>query len=133
MDLKFYLCEDPYLFRICADGIIHRCIPMEEVSDILFHCHKVPTEGHFGATRTASKVLQSCFYWPTLFKDAYAYVTKCDECQRNDNISKRHEIPLNNILVCEIFDVWGIYLWAHFLFPLDINIYWLLLIMCPNR
>ncbi|XP_073018095.1 uncharacterized protein [Primulina eburnea] len=24
------------------------------------------------------------------------------------NISRRHELPLNSILVCEIFDVWGI-------------------------
>ncbi|XP_073016723.1 uncharacterized protein [Primulina eburnea] len=107
-DLKYYLWEDPYLFRICADGIIRRCVPQEEVSEILFHCHAGPAGGHFGATRTASKVLQSCFYWPTLFKDAHEYVTKCSNCQRTGNISRRHEMPLNNILVCEIFDVWGI-------------------------
>ncbi|XP_073061965.1 uncharacterized protein [Primulina eburnea] len=107
-DLKYYLWEDPYLFRICADGIIRRCVPQEEVSEILLHCHAGPAGGHFGATRTESKVPQSCFYWPTLFKDAHEYVTKCSNCQRTGNISKRHELPLNNILVCELFDVWGI-------------------------
>ncbi|XP_075475679.1 uncharacterized protein LOC142509355 [Primulina tabacum] len=30
------------------------------------------------------------------------------DCQRTGNISRRHELPLNNILVCEIFDVWDI-------------------------
>ncbi|XP_075487950.1 uncharacterized protein LOC142527118 [Primulina tabacum] len=29
-------------------------------------------------------------------------------CQRTGNISNRHEMPLNNIIECEIFDVWGI-------------------------
>lgn len=107
-DLKYFLWEDPLLFKICADGIIRRCIPSQEVSSILTHCHKGPTGGHFGASRTAAKVLQSGFYWPSIFKDAYTFVSTCDECQRVGNISKRHEMPLNNILVCEVFDVWGI-------------------------
>ncbi|XP_073120718.1 uncharacterized protein [Henckelia pumila] len=29
-ELKYFLLEDPLLFKICADGIIHRCIPAEE-------------------------------------------------------------------------------------------------------
>ncbi|XP_075518285.1 uncharacterized protein LOC142552395 [Primulina tabacum] len=29
-DVKYYLWEDPYLFRICADSIIRRCIPQEK-------------------------------------------------------------------------------------------------------
>ena len=35
-------------------------------------------------------------------------IQECDQCQRMGNISKRDEMPLNNILVVEIFDVWGI-------------------------
>ncbi|XP_075483869.1 uncharacterized protein LOC142524029 [Primulina tabacum] len=79
-DLKYYLWEDPLLFRICADGIIRRCIPAEEVSSILSHCHSGPTGGHFGASKTATKILQAGFYWPTLFKDAHTYVLNCNEC-----------------------------------------------------
>nr|XP_018625132.1 uncharacterized protein LOC108944502 [Nicotiana tomentosiformis] len=30
----------------------------------------------------AAKVLQSEFYWPKLFKDAHAFVKRCDRCQR---------------------------------------------------
>ncbi|XP_070040309.1 uncharacterized protein [Nicotiana tomentosiformis] len=51
---------------------------------------------------------QSSFFWPTLFKDAHAFVKKCDQCQRTGSITKRNEMPLNNILEVEIFDVWGI-------------------------
>nr|XP_016473508.1 PREDICTED: uncharacterized protein LOC107795391 [Nicotiana tabacum] len=31
-----------------------------------------------------------------------------DRCQRTGTITKKHEIPLQNILVVELFDVWGI-------------------------
>ncbi|XP_019173871.1 PREDICTED: uncharacterized protein LOC109169443 [Ipomoea nil] len=70
--------------------------------------HTLNCGGHFSGKKTASKVLQSGFYWPTLFKDAYEFCAKCDKCQRTGNISKRHEMPLSNILVVDLFDVWGI-------------------------
>ena len=64
--------------------------------------------GHFGATKMASKVLQSGFWWPTLFKDAREFVLTCDRCQRMGNITRKHEMPLKGILEVELFDVWGI-------------------------
>ncbi|GKV41178.1 hypothetical protein SLEP1_g48746 [Rubroshorea leprosula] len=107
-DIKHYLWEEPFLYKICGDGMIRRCVPQEEVNAILSFCHDKEVGGHFGASKTTSKVLQCGFYWPSLFKDAYAYVSACDQCQRTGNISRRHEMPLTNILVCDIFDVWGI-------------------------
>ncbi|KAK8626000.1 hypothetical protein V6N13_133655 [Hibiscus sabdariffa] len=53
-------------------------------------------------------VLQSGFYWPTLFKDAHNYYKVCDRCQWIGNISRRNEMPLQCILKVELFDVWGI-------------------------
>ena len=107
-DIKHYLWEEPFLFKVCADGMIRRCVPEEEYGSILHHCHDRESGGHFGATRTAAKVLQSGFYWPTLFKDAHRYVSACHQCQKTGNISRKHEMPMNYILVCDIFDVWGI-------------------------
>nr|GEV36741.1 reverse transcriptase domain-containing protein [Tanacetum cinerariifolium] len=54
------------------------------------------------------KVLDSGFYWPTIFKEAHTLVRLCEACQKISNISKRDVMPLNNIQVCEIFDIWGI-------------------------
>ena len=34
-------------------------------------------------------------------------VKLCDQCKRMGNISKRHEMPLQGILVVQLFDVWG--------------------------
>ncbi|GJT14295.1 reverse transcriptase domain-containing protein [Tanacetum coccineum] len=41
-------------------------------------------------------------------KDAAKYVQGCDACQRAGNISSRNQMPLTNILVSEVFDIWGI-------------------------
>jgi hypothetical protein len=107
-DVRFYLWDDPCLFKICSDQMIHRCVPTEDVVKILHDCHSSPYGGHFGPTRTAAKVLQSGFYWPTIFKDCYTFVKSCDRCQRTGNISRHHELPLTSIVEIELFDVWGI-------------------------
>ncbi|KAJ9550254.1 hypothetical protein OSB04_014299 [Centaurea solstitialis] len=107
-DSRMYLWDDPFLFKICADQVIRRCIPKEETTEILHHCHSGPCGGHFGGNRTAAKVLQSGFFWPTLYHDAQIFVKKCDECQRSGNISQRNEMPLNGILEIELFDIKGI-------------------------
>ncbi|KAL4289997.1 hypothetical protein GQ457_14G014470 [Hibiscus cannabinus] len=75
---------------------------------ILEQCHSAPYGGHFGGKRTTTKVLQSGLYWPTLHKDAQAFYQQCDRCQRTESISRRNEMPLQNILEVELFDVWGI-------------------------
>ncbi|XP_075087985.1 uncharacterized protein LOC142169940 [Nicotiana tabacum] len=71
-------------------------------------CHASPYDGHFGGVRIAGNVLESGFYWPTLFKDAHIWVKGCNECQRTGNISRRYEIPMNPIQEVEVFDVWVI-------------------------
>ncbi|GKA19900.1 reverse transcriptase domain-containing protein [Tanacetum coccineum] len=107
-DVKHYFWDDPFLFKICADQMIRRCVAGQEAVDILTACHSGPTGGHYGANYTAKKVFDSGFYWPTIYKDAHDLVTRCDTCQRQGKISQRDEMPQNSIQVCEIFDVWGI-------------------------
>ena len=58
--------------------------------------------------KTATKVLDCGFYWPTLFKDAQAFDKACPRCQTMGNIFKKDMMPLNLILVIGFFDVWGI-------------------------
>ena len=88
--------------------MIRRCILENEMRAILLPCHSLECGRHFTGQRTAAKVLQSGFYWSTLFKDAHSFVKTYDRCQRIGNISRKNEIPLNSILEVELFDVWGI-------------------------
>nr|GEZ07860.1 reverse transcriptase domain-containing protein [Tanacetum cinerariifolium] len=80
----------------------------QESIDILNACHSRPTGGYYGANYTEKKVFDSGFYSPTIYKDAFKLVKRCDSCQRQGKISQKDEMPHNSIQVCEIFDVWGI-------------------------
>ena len=63
-EAKYYFWDDPYLWKMCSDQVIRRCIPEWEQKDVLIHCHTLACGGHFGPRKTARKVLDSGFYWP---------------------------------------------------------------------
>ncbi|RVW67121.1 Retrovirus-related Pol polyprotein from transposon 297 [Vitis vinifera] len=68
--------------------IIRKCVPEDEQQGILSHCHENACGGHFASQKTAMK--------------------NCDRCQRLGKLTKRNQMPMNPILIVEIFDVWGI-------------------------
>ncbi|RVX13427.1 Retrovirus-related Pol polyprotein from transposon 17.6 [Vitis vinifera] len=103
-----YYWEEPFLFKYYADQIIRKCVPEEEQQGILNHCHENACGGHFASQKTAMKVLQSGFTWPSLFKDAHIMCRSCDRCQRLGKLTKRNQMPMNPILIVDLFDVWGI-------------------------
>ena len=76
-DLRHYFWDDPHLYKEGVDGIIRGCVPEHEQGQILWKCHSEAYGGHHAGDRIADKVLQSWFYWPTLFKDAYELFTCC--------------------------------------------------------
>ena len=69
------------------------CVPENEIISILTFCHSYACRGHFGAKRTARKVLECGFYWPSLFRDSYSFCKSCEHCQKTGNISQRNEMP----------------------------------------
>ncbi|GJZ05877.1 reverse transcriptase domain-containing protein [Tanacetum coccineum] len=58
-DVKHYFWDDPYLFRICADQIVRRCVHGHEALEILKACHEGPTGGHHSVNLTARKVFDA--------------------------------------------------------------------------
>ena len=122
--------------------IIRRCVTETEQGEIIDKCHASSFGGHFAGDITAHKILQSGFYWPTLFKDYFEWVKHCDKCQRMGNISRRNEITLQGILVVQIFYVWGIDFIGPFPSPFG-NLYillamdyvskWVEAIACPKN
>ncbi|XLR23428.1 hypothetical protein S83_051328, partial [Arachis hypogaea] len=67
---KYFIWDDLYLWRCGAD------------QSILEACHSSESGGHFGPQRTARKILDCGFWWPTLFKDAVEFCKSCSPCQR---------------------------------------------------
>ncbi|GJV26440.1 hypothetical protein Tco_1379135, partial [Tanacetum coccineum] len=69
--VKNYLWDEPYAFRLCLNNIMRRCVAENEILKILAHCHSGPTGGHHSASVTGRK--------------------------RSGNISSRNEMPQNII------------------------------------
>jgi hypothetical protein len=107
-DFKQYYWDDPLLFKRGIDGIFRRCIPDDEIENVIAHCHSSPYGGHMSKSKTAAKILQAGLFWPTMFNDVNTFCVACDRCQRTGNISRRDEMPQQPILEVEVFDVWGI-------------------------
>ena len=96
------------LFRTRLDLIIRRCVREDETFDILKACHDDPCGGHFANKRTTYKVLNSGYYWPTLFKDAKTYVKSCDNCQRMGKPVQYDEMPLQPQVLIDPFEIWAL-------------------------
>ena len=103
-DLKYYYWDEPLLFKRGSDRIFRRCIPEEEIEDVISHCHSSPYGGHASTSKTCAKILQAGLFWPNLWKDVHIAVKNCDRCQRTGNISRRDEMPQRGILEVEVFD-----------------------------
>ena len=107
-DVRFYYWEDLELFFKGQDQLLRKCVPEEEQFKILEFCHDRPRGGHYASKTTAQKVLESGFFWPTLFKDAHSYCQACLNCQASVNLNDRDRMPLHPILEVDVFDLWGI-------------------------
>nr|GEV52050.1 reverse transcriptase domain-containing protein [Tanacetum cinerariifolium] len=107
-DVKHYFWDDPFLFKICADQVIWRCVHGQEAVKILKACHNGPAKGHHGPKYTAKEVFNSGFYWPIIYRDAHDLVKSCDACQRQGKISQRDEMPQNSIQFAKVMLKYGV-------------------------
>nr|GEU71085.1 copia protein [Tanacetum cinerariifolium] len=57
-DVKHYFWDSPYLYKICADQLIRRCVSGQEAIEILKACQYGPTGRHHVPNYTAKKALK---------------------------------------------------------------------------
>ena len=74
-DAKYFVWDDPYLWKHCTDQVMRRCVPENEIISILTFCHSYACGGYFGTKRTTRKVLECGFYWLSSFGDSYSFVS----------------------------------------------------------
>ncbi|RDX80387.1 Retrovirus-related Pol polyprotein from transposon 17.6, partial [Mucuna pruriens] len=56
-DAKYYIWDDPYLWSLCNDQVIRKCILDTKIKSVLQFCHAAPGGSHYRSTRIARKVL----------------------------------------------------------------------------
>jgi len=106
---KYFIWEDPILWRISSDQVKRRCVPDADIPYVLEFRQSSPFGGHYGTEKIGRKVLDYGLYWPTIFKDAQGVYENCEQCQRvTRSITRRDEMPQQPMLYCDVFDIWGI-------------------------
>ena len=63
---------------------------------------------HSGSRSLVHKLVQAEYYWPTMQKDAEAYVKACDKCQRFSNIIRQPTEELTPMTAPWPFAQWGL-------------------------
>lgn len=79
-DLKHYYWDEPLIFKRGTKGVFQRCIPEEDIESVMTYCHASAYGGLASTDKTMLKILQAGLYWTNLFKDAHAFIKKCDQC-----------------------------------------------------
>ena len=74
--------RDGLLYFIDAGWKTRLCVPKSKINYILRWIHESPYESAHAGTRRFIARLQELFFWPTMNKDAEAYASTCDVCQK---------------------------------------------------
>ncbi|MCO5600414.1 hypothetical protein L7F22_054526 [Adiantum nelumboides] len=91
------------LYKLEKDEILRRCAREDEYLYILQEAHMGVAGEHFSGELTTRKVLQSGYWWPTLFKDASLFAKGCDKSQRYKTTQRKDQMPLHPIKVTQSF------------------------------
>ena len=85
-----------------------RCLCHEEAEYVMREVHKGICGNHSGAWSLVHKLIRAGYYWPTMMKDAQAYVKACDKCQRFSNLIRQPSEELTPMTAHWPFAQWGL-------------------------
>ena len=85
-----------------------RCLGNEEADYVMREVHEGIYGNHSGSRSLVHKLVRVGYYWPTMQKDAEAYVKACDKCQRFSNIIRQPTEKLALMTAPWSFAQWGL-------------------------
>ena len=105
---KQYQLVNDVLFKRNYDSVLLRCLEKTEAEKVFQELHDGPAGGHYAGEATAHKILCAGYYWPTLFKDSYNHVRKCQVCQTVAGKQKKSSMPLQPVNIEQSLNQWGL-------------------------
>ena len=85
-----------------------RCLSHDEADYVMREVHEGICRNHSGARSLVHKLIRARYYWPTMLKDAQAYVKACDKCQRFSNLIRQPSEELTPMMAPWPFAQWGL-------------------------
>ena len=85
-----------------------RCLSHGEADYMMKEVHEGICGNHSGARSLVHKLVRAGFYWPTMLKDAQAYVKTYDKCQRFSNLIRQPSEELTLMTAPWPFAQWGL-------------------------
>ena len=82
---RFILIKDVLYKRGFSQPYL-RCLVLEEPDYVMREVQEGVCGNHSGSWSLVHKLIRVRYYWPTMQRDAHAYVKVCDKCQRFDNL-----------------------------------------------
>ena len=76
---RFLLIKD-VLYKRGFSRPYLRCLGAKEADYVMREVHEGICENHSGSRALVHKLVRAGYYWPTMQKDAEAYVRACDKC-----------------------------------------------------
>ena len=112
--VRFVLIKD-VLYKRGFSRPYLRCLGTEEADYVMREVHEGICGNHSGSRSLVHKLVRAGYYWPTMQKDAEAYVRACDKCQRFSNIIRQPTEELTPMTAPWPFAQWGLDIMGPFL------------------
>ncbi|WJZ94286.1 hypothetical protein VitviT2T_013160 [Vitis vinifera] len=96
-----------HLYKRSFTGPYLQCLGHSEAQYVLTELHEGICGNHSGGRSLAHRAHSQGYYWPTMKKDAAAYVKRCDKCQRYAPIPHMPSATLKSVSGPWPFAQWG--------------------------
>lgn len=77
-----YQIQQGELFKLLPDDRLCQCLEASKVGRVIAAIHTEDAGGHYATRNTITKILNTDYWWPTMFKDTHDYIQRCDSCHR---------------------------------------------------
>ena len=104
---RFVLIKDT-LYKKGFSRLYLRCLIPEKANYVMQEVHEGVYGNHSGSRSLVHKLIRAGYYWPTMQKDAIAYVKACDKCQRFANLIQQPTKELTPMTAPWPFAQWGL-------------------------
>ena len=110
---RFILVKD-ILYNRGFSRLYRRCLVLEEADYVLREVHKGICRNYSESWSLVHKLIRVGYYWPTIQKDAHAYVKAHDKCQKFGNLIKQPTEELTPMTAPWPFTQWGLDIMGQF-------------------